>query len=66
MVIGGLNNILLTQLLKTFRKLFSHSLRLFTAIVTGDTPEEIYSAVKEVIKNQSGPTIWIAAKDKEL
>lgn len=39
---------------------------LFAAIVQGDTPEEIYGAVKEVIKNQSGPTIWIPAKDKEL
>lgn len=39
---------------------------VFTAIVQGDTPEEIYNSVKEVIKNHSGPTIWIAAKDKEL
>lgn len=39
---------------------------LSAAIVQGDTPEEIYSAVKDVIKNQSGPTIWIPAKDKEL
>jgi len=36
----------------------------FTAVVTGDTPEEIYAKVKEVIRDQSGPTIWVPAKDK--
>ena len=36
----------------------------FTAIVQGDTPEEIYAKVKLVIHDQSGPTIWVAAKDK--
>lgn len=39
---------------------------LISAIVQGDTPEEIYSLVKEVIRNQSGPTIWVPARDKEL
>ncbi|CAG2101370.1 unnamed protein product [Medioppia subpectinata] len=36
----------------------------FIAIVTGDTPEEIYAKVKLVIHDQSGPTIWVPAKDK--
>ena len=36
----------------------------FTAIVTGDTPEEIYAKVKLVIYDQFGPTIWVPAKDK--
>ncbi|XP_054265727.1 disks large homolog 4-like isoform X2 [Macrosteles quadrilineatus] len=35
----------------------------FTAIVQGDTPEEIYQKVKEVIHDQSGPTIWVPSKD---
>ncbi|XP_052214456.1 disks large homolog 1-like isoform X2 [Dreissena polymorpha] len=36
----------------------------FTAVVQGDTASEIYAKVKEVIKDQSGPTIWVPAKDK--
>jgi len=36
----------------------------FTAVVQGDTPEEIYAKVKEVIREQSGPTIWVPAKEK--
>lgn len=36
----------------------------FTAVVQGDTPEEIYANVKEVIRDQSGPTIWVPAKEK--
>ncbi|KAF8792358.1 Disks large like protein [Argiope bruennichi] len=36
----------------------------FTAIIQGDTPEEIYSKVKEVIHDQAGPTIWVPAKEK--
>ncbi|XKL69470.1 hypothetical protein PGB90_007239 [Kerria lacca] len=54
------------------KKLYDRAMKMeqefaeyFTAIVQGDTPEEIYEAVKEVIKNQSGPTIWIRSKDKE-
>lgn len=34
------------------------------AVVQGDTPEEIYARVKEVIREQSGPTVWVPAKDK--
>lgn len=36
----------------------------FLAVVQGDTPEEIYAKVKEVIREQSGPTVWVPAKDK--
>ena len=36
----------------------------FSAVVQGDTPEEIYAKVKEVIREQSGPTVWVPAKDK--
>ena len=30
----------------------------------GDTPEELYEKVKDVILEQSGETIWIPCKDK--
>ncbi|XP_050292979.1 disks large 1 tumor suppressor protein isoform X3 [Anthonomus grandis grandis] len=36
----------------------------FTAVVQGDTPEDVYSQVKQIISEQSGPTIWIPAKEK--
>jgi len=36
----------------------------FTAVVQGDTPEELYEKVKDVILEQSGDTIWIPSKDK--
>ncbi|CAG9822706.1 unnamed protein product [Phaedon cochleariae] len=36
----------------------------FTAVVQGDTPEDIYNQVKEVIEEQSGPKIWVPAKEK--
>ncbi|XP_053682324.1 disks large 1 tumor suppressor protein isoform X2 [Sabethes cyaneus] len=35
----------------------------FTAIVQGDTIEEIYSKTKNVIWSQSGPTIWVPSKE---
>lgn len=35
----------------------------FTALVQGDTIEEIYSKVKNVIWSQSGPTIWVPSKE---
>lgn len=35
-----------------------------TAVVQGDTADEIYAKVKEVIRDQSGPTIWVPAKEK--
>nr|BAK23256.1 discs large 1 [Gryllus bimaculatus] len=36
----------------------------FTAVVQGDTPEDIYMKVKEVIQEQAGPTIWVPSKDQ--
>ncbi|XP_025268377.1 disks large 1 tumor suppressor protein isoform X9 [Camponotus floridanus] len=38
----------------------------FTAVVQGDTPEEIYIKVKEVISEQSGPNIWVPCRDQQL
>ncbi|CAH0714481.1 unnamed protein product, partial [Brenthis ino] len=35
----------------------------FTAVVTGDTPEEIYGKVKAVITAESGPTVWVPRRD---
>ncbi|GFS14248.1 disks large-like protein 1 [Elysia marginata] len=53
------------------RKTFERALKLetefgeyFTAVVQGDTADEIYSKIKEVISDQSGPHIWVPAKDK--
>ncbi|XP_043480332.1 disks large 1 tumor suppressor protein isoform X3 [Leptopilina heterotoma] len=37
-----------------------------TAIVQGDTPEDIYVKVKEVIAEQSGPNIWVPCRDQQL
>ncbi|XP_027013957.1 discs large homolog 1-like protein isoform X17 [Tachysurus fulvidraco] len=36
----------------------------FTAIVQGDTLEEIYDQVKQIIEEQSGPYIWVLSKEK--
>ena len=53
------------------RKTYERALKLehdfgefFTAIVQGDTPEEIYERVKDVIQEQSGDTIWVPSKEK--
>ncbi|XP_051997550.1 disks large homolog 1 isoform X4 [Xyrauchen texanus] len=53
------------------RKTYDRALKLeqeflehFTAIVQGDTLEEIYNQVKQVIEEQSGPYIWVPAKEK--
>ncbi|XP_026733322.1 disks large 1 tumor suppressor protein isoform X9 [Trichoplusia ni] len=35
----------------------------FTAVVTGDTPEEIYAKVKAVITAESGPTVWVPRRE---
>lgn len=39
-------------------------LQYFTAIVTGDTPDDIYSQVKEVIQVHSGPVAWVPSNEK--
>ncbi|XP_047225231.1 disks large homolog 1-like isoform X9 [Girardinichthys multiradiatus] len=36
----------------------------FTAIVQGDTLEEIYDQAKQIIEEQSGPFIWVLSKEK--
>ncbi|XP_047419667.1 disks large homolog 1 isoform X6 [Sciurus carolinensis] len=53
------------------RKTFERAMKLeqeftehFTAIVQGDTLEDIYNQVKQIIEEQSGPYIWIPAKEK--
>ncbi|XP_040205407.1 disks large homolog 1 isoform X1 [Rana temporaria] len=53
------------------RKTFERAMKLeqeftehFTAIVQGDTLEEIYNHVKQIIEEQSGSYIWIPAKEK--
>ncbi|XP_077343567.1 disks large homolog 1 isoform X9 [Lithobates pipiens] len=53
------------------RKTFERAMKLeqeftehFTAIVQGDTLEEIYNHVKQIIEEQSGSFIWIPAKEK--
>lgn len=33
------------------------------AVVTGDTPEEIYSKVKAVIAAESGPNVWVPRRE---
>lgn len=52
------------------RKLPNMSLKIFfyvfTAVVQGDTPEDIYVKVKEVIGEQSGPNIWVPCRDQQL
>ncbi|XP_045668477.1 disks large homolog 1 isoform X6 [Ursus americanus] len=53
------------------RKTFERAMKLeqeftehFTAIVQGDTLEDIYNQVKQIIEEQSGPFIWVPAKEK--
>ncbi|XP_036099058.1 disks large homolog 1 isoform X2 [Molossus molossus] len=52
------------------RKTFERAMKLeqeftehFTAIVQGDTLEDIYNQVKQIIEEQSGPYIWVPAKE---
>lgn len=37
---------------------------ILAAIVQGDTLEEIYEQVKQIIEEQSGPFIWVQSKEK--
>ncbi|XP_014896563.1 discs large homolog 1-like protein isoform X4 [Poecilia latipinna] len=53
------------------RKTFDRAAKLeqeftehFTAVVQGDTLEEIYDQVKQIIEDQSGPFIWVLSKEK--
>ncbi|XP_063458740.1 disks large homolog 1 isoform X21 [Pan paniscus] len=53
------------------RKTFERAMKLeqeftehFTAIVQGDTLEDIYNQVKQIIEEQSGSYIWVPAKER--
>ncbi|TKS74094.1 Discs large -like protein 1-like protein [Collichthys lucidus] len=53
------------------RKTFDRAVKLeqefteyFTAIVHGSSLEEVYSQVKQVIEEQSGPYIWVPTKER--
>ncbi|XP_071990106.1 disks large homolog 2 isoform X4 [Engystomops pustulosus] len=53
------------------RKTYDRALKLeqefgefFTAIVQGDTLDDIYNSCKLVIEEQSGPFIWVPSKEK--
>jgi len=36
----------------------------FSAVVTGDTIDEIYRKIKQVIVDQSQPLIWVNSAEK--
>eukprot|EP00112_Aurelia_sp_Birch-Aquarium-sp1_P010944 Seg2313.2 transcript_id=Seg2313.2/GoldUCD/mRNA.D3Y31 product="Disks large 2" protein_id=Seg2313.2/GoldUCD/D3Y31 len=36
----------------------------FTAIISGETYEDVYAAGKKVIRQQSGPVVWIPTREK--
>ncbi|XP_078787444.1 disks large homolog 2 isoform X10 [Oryzias latipes] len=53
------------------RKMFDRAMKLeqefgefFTAMVQGDSLEDMYNQCKQVIEENSGPYIWIPAKEK--
>ncbi|XP_051555608.1 discs large homolog 1-like protein isoform X4 [Myxocyprinus asiaticus] len=53
------------------RKTYDRAMKLeqefmehFTGIVQGDTLEETYDQVKQIIEEQSGPYIWVQSKEK--
>uniref|UniRef100_A0A8C2XM63 Disks large homolog 1 n=1 Tax=Cyclopterus lumpus TaxID=8103 RepID=A0A8C2XM63_CYCLU len=53
------------------RKTFDRAIKLeheftefFSAIVHGSTLEEVYSQVKQIIEEQSGPYIWVPTKER--
>ncbi|XP_076370187.1 disks large homolog 1-like isoform X3 [Tachypleus tridentatus] len=52
------------KLEQEFAEYFTGTIFSYLTIVQGDTPEEIYAWVKQVIKEQAGPTIWIPAQEK--
>uniref|UniRef100_A0A4W3I7G2 Discs large MAGUK scaffold protein 3 n=1 Tax=Callorhinchus milii TaxID=7868 RepID=A0A4W3I7G2_CALMI len=55
------------QAAKTFdkaMKLEQEFAEFFTAIVQGDSLEEIYNKIKLVIEEQSGPYIWVPSSEK--
>jgi len=45
-------------------KLESEFGEFFTAVIQGDTPEELYEKTKDIIQEHSGDTIWVPSKEK--
>lgn len=39
---------------------------IIVAIVSGDTADDVYANVKDVIQDQSGPIVWIPTPDRLL
>ncbi|XP_055782912.1 disks large homolog 3 isoform X7 [Salvelinus fontinalis] len=59
------------QTFEQSNKIFDKAIKLeqefgefFTAIVQGDSLEEIYNKIKMIIEEQSGPYIWIPSSEK--
>ncbi|XP_065811691.1 disks large homolog 4 isoform X3 [Labrus bergylta] len=55
------------QARKTFDRAIKHEqefTEFFTAVVHGATLEEVYSQVKQIIEEQSGPYIWVPTKER--
>ena len=46
------------------KNIFKNFLLFLTFSFQGDTPEELYEKVKDVIQEQSGDTIWVPSKEK--
>jgi len=46
------------------QKLEQEFIEYFTGVITGESYEEIYSHVKELIAQQSKPVVWIPSKEK--
>lgn len=54
-----------TLLNKVHKNVLTSDLSLsLSALVQGDTLEDIYNQCKMVIEEQSGPYIWIPSKEK--
>jgi predicted nucleotide-binding protein (sugar kinase/HSP70/actin superfamily) len=39
-------------------------LLLLTAIAMGDSSDDVYAAVKEIIQQHSSPNVWVATGEK--
>ena len=55
---------LISTTLQSIRTILSYPMNiLFTAVVEGDTVNDIYKRCRETIQEHSGPTLWVPAKD---
>lgn len=50
--------------MKNFDYICFSSLRISAAKVQGSSLEEVYSQVKQIIEEQSGPYIWVPTKER--